>query len=91
VSATPKPIPERVEAQPLRPRCAEPDINEVLDGAHEAMRRGQAQDLAEMVARFLDRDHEQALQIHAAFERERLDPEGCERERRADRREAEQL
>jgi hypothetical protein len=80
MSATPRPAPSRAEAKAIEPR---EDINAILDGAHEAMRRGQAADLAEMVARFLDRDHEQALQMHAAFERERLDPEGCERERRA--------
>ncbi len=47
--------------------------------------------MAENRARWIDSDHGRALQIHAAIERERLDPEGVDRERRADRREAQQL
>jgi uncharacterized protein involved in copper resistance len=86
MASAPKPVPERAEPKAIEPS----DINSILDRAHEAMRRGQARDLAEMQARHMDADHAQALAMHYVIERERLDPEGCDRERRADRREAEQ-
>jgi hypothetical protein len=50
-----------------------------------------AREIADMKARWMNTDHAEALRDHYAWTLEREDPEGFDRERRAQRRDAEQM